>query len=1194
MNNNSKICIGLSLTLTISLTGVNQNAFADNYTPTLDELNKQGVINPATGEKYPESGYTLVETDVKGDNTIVIPEYNKDNNTLTEKLYNLELKKYDYGHTDVADDTYSFNIDIFDRDITYSTDNSRLESNRIINSTDLALIDKDFYGLSGHLDGGAINNSGRIDSITGDFIGNYATSSGNTTYGGAISNRGTIGSITGDFIGNYASDYGDGGAIDNGGEINIITGDFIGNYASSNSSASGGAIYNGGEINIITGDFIGNYVTTFGNFAHGGAIYNYGTIGSITGDFIGNYANGNDQTFGGAIYNDSDSTIETITGDFIGNYASGSSLAYGGAIYNYTGTIDSITGDFIGNYASGDDRASGGAIYNSSYSGSKAIINNITGDFIGNYASGGDEANGGAIYNSGTIGSISGDFIGNYARGDDEANGGAIYNDSTIDFITGNFIGNYASGGDAASGGAIYNWFNSTIDSITGDFIGNYASGGDEAYGGAIYNENKVKSITGDFIGNYATSASGGAYGGAIYNEDTIGSITGDFTGNYAIGEPGGGAISNETDGSIESITGNFVGNYTNGDLNAYGGAIENYGTIGQIDGSFVNNYAKADSANSFALGGAILTTSDLTFVADNKQNVFSGNYTEDSRGKINNAIFVENGIIFPDGPLDYGDITLTFDIKNNGSFVFDDTIDGGMPDFDDMGNITGIDRTNQYNIKIQGDNTGYIAFNNDVINADIVSDNANIILGKDSAFNQSQSLALNNSSLSMVNNSIGSIIIPEFNLSGISSMKVDVDLLNEKMDRIEAGSYNVSPDSKLNVDYLNLLNDANKDLTLINFADSDLANNVDYTGENPVAYSPIYKYDVGYDKTSGIFSFLRGSGSSSSDYNPTVLAPATMSLAGAYSTQMQTFNYAFQHSDNFMNLPYIDRVVLGNKNKYAFNGEIPVSNAGVFSPIFSQFDDASIWVKPYTSFESIPLKNGPKVSNISYGTLVGFDSKLKKLKRGFSRVYTGYLGYNGASQRYSGVDSTLNGGLLGGTVTFYKGNFFNATTLSVGASVAKNSNMYGTDNLTMLMGGVGNKTGYNFEFKEGKLILQPNILLSYTFVNTFDYTNSAGVRMTSDPLHAIQIAPGVKLIGNLKNGWQPYLGVNMVWNIIADSKVMANDVILPEMSIRPYVQYGVGVQKTFKDRFQGFLQAMVQNGGRNGISLTAGFRWAI
>lgn len=47
-------------------------------------------------------------------------------------------------------------------------------------------------------------------------------------------------------------------------------------------------------------------------------------------------------------------------------------------------------------------------------------------------------------------------------------------------------------------------------------------------------------------------------------------------------------------------------------------------------------------------------------------------------------------------------------------------------------------------------------------------------------------------------------------------------------------------------------------------------------------------------------------------------------------------------------------------------------------------------------------------------------------------------------------------------------------------------------------------------------------------------------------------------------------------------------------MSIKPYVQYGVGVQKRFKDRYMAFGQAMIQNGGRNGISLTAGFRWAI
>ena len=143
-------------------------------------------------------------------------------------------------------------------------------------------------------------------------------------------------------------------------------------------------------------------------------------------------------------------------------------------------------------------------------------------------------------------------------------------------------------------------------------------------------------------------------------------------------------------------------------------------------------------------------------------------------------------------------------------------------------------------------------------------------------------------------------------------------------------------------------------------------------------------------------------------------------------------------------------------------------------------------------------------------------------------------------------------------------------------------------------MAGVGNKTGYNFEFKEGKIIIQPSMLLSYTFVNNFDYTTAAGFKIKNDPLHAIQIAPGVKFIANTKNGWQPYIGVNMIWNLLDKSNVSANDVRLPEMSIKPYVQYGVGVQKRFKDRYMAFGQAMIQNGGRNGISLTAGFRWAI
>lgn len=61
--------------------------------------------------------------------------------------------------------------------------------------------------------------------------------------------------------------------------------------------------------------------------------------------------------------------------------------------------------------------------------------------------------------------------------------------------------------------------------------------------------------------------------------------------------------------------------------------------------------------------------------------------------------------------------------------------------------------------------------------------------------------------------------------------------------------------------------------------------------------------------------------------------------------------------------------------------------------------------------------------------------------------------------------------------------------------------------------------------------------------INTINanYTNGAGVKINSDPLHAIQIAPNVRLIMNTKNGWQPYATFGMHWNIMDNTNVTAN-----------------------------------------------------
>ncbi|DAB08371.1 TPA: hypothetical protein CPT78_01600 [Candidatus Gastranaerophilales bacterium HUM_14] len=829
---------------------------------------------------------------------------------------------------------------------------------------------------------------------------------------------------------------------------------------------------------------------------------------------------------------------------------------YGGALYN-AGEITGITADFINNSVTATGSSTygyGGAIYNG------GTIGDITGHFIGNSA--GYYGGGGAIYNgyNSTIGDITGDFIGNSAK----SSGGAIYNRGTIGDITGDFIGNSAANN---SDGAIENF--GTIGNITGNFIGNSAK--DD--GGAIYNYNgTIGDITGDFIGNSVTGS--GYSGGAIYNgyNGTIGNITGDFIGNSATGDAGGAIYNRDT---IGDITGDFIGN----SAKSSGGAIYNRGTIGNITGDFIGNSAVDN-------GGAIYSYSDLSLVADNRTNTFKDNYTESAGVKDDNAIYIDDNA------------TLNFKMKNNGKFYMADNIDGTVRK-DSDGNIT-----DTYSVNIKGDDINNTTFYmlNDIRNANVTFDNTTI---------------------NAVNNQTHVYNFNTLTVNSDTNFVADVDLANAEMDRITANTYGTHQ-GNLNVVGMNLLSDSTKDVTEIYFAQPGLKNNVvngmPKTGEynlpstaQTTFYTPIYKYNAIYDNRDdgGYFMFAKGdkiltpsggggitvtpTGNPSDAYNPAILSSSVASQAGANATMNQTFNYSFQNSDNFMSIPYLERVAIKTSNRYALSPTGDATDVGTFSQLFNaQNETSSTWVKPYASFENIPLKNGPKVSNITYGTLVGFDTPIKSIRHGWDRTWTGYIGYNGASQRFSGVDSTQNGGLVGGTLTLYKGNLFNATTVSTGAIVGDNRTMYGTDNYTMLMAGVGNKTGYNFEFKEGKIIIQPSMLLSYTFVNTFDYTNAAGVRIKNDPLHAIQIVPGVKFIVNTKNGWQPYIGVNMIWNLLDESKVSANDVRLPEMSIKPYVQYGVGVQKRFKDRYMAFGQAMIQNGGRNGISLTAGFRWAI
>ena len=329
------------------------------------------------------------------------------------------------------------------------------------------------------------------------------------------------------------------------------------------------------------------------------------------------------------------------------------------------------------------------------------------------------------------------------------------------------------------------------------------------------------------------------------------------------------------------------------------------------------------------------------------------------------------------------------------------------------------------------------------------------------------------------------------------------------------------------------------------------------------------------------------------------VAAPVAAQLGG-YLTQINSYDQAFMNMDMNMLQPYSERVgdnvnnnAIQNRysNRYASTDE---SYTGYSENNGINYNSKGLWTRPYATFERVNLSGGPKVNNIAYGNFFGGDADIKYMNNGWSRQFSAYIGYNGSTQDYVGQSIDQNGGNIGLTEVWYKNNFFTGLTLNVGANVAQASTDIGRENIPMLMAGLASKSGYNFEFKNGKFIIQPSLLLSYTFVHSFSHENGRGSHIGSSPLNAIQVVPGLKFIFNLPKGWQPYLGVNMRWNIIDKTHFSMQDVTIPDMSIDPYVEYGIGVQRKWGERFTGYGQAMIRNGGRNGVMLSFGFKWAL
>ena len=697
------------------------------------------------------------------------------------------------------------------------------------------------------------------------------------------------------------------------------------------------------------------------------------------------------------------------------------------------------------------------------------------------------------------------------------------------------------NGFSSANGGGVNN--DGTLKVSDSVFYNNTAS----TSGGAIYNTGTTEITDSTFINNKTTSGSGGA----IYNASGTTTISGTsnvFTNNQA--GAFGGAIYNAGDLNVTSAT---FGTTGKGNSAVDGGAIYNTGTASFTNTNFASNLASN-------LGGAIYNNGGtVNIIADGKDVSFSGNTA--GATPVSNDIYLATNST---------NSILNLRASSSNSITFN-------------GGINSDSKSNLININNTG-TTGTINFNNTVSNSTINLYNGTLSLARDEYIN-SNNLGLYGGTLNLTNSMLGTVALNNLALSGTSYLKIDADLASGSADKITANAVTGTVGTDMiQVNAINVLSDTKAQNTAIEIADTRVGNYIQLSSGLTQAEGPLYKYNLTYNPSSGSMNFA-----STQQFTPTVVSSQVSTMVGTYLAQTSTYNEAFSNVDSSMFMPKYDRLLMNLQNKTASADE-----QFVFSPTMLAETSKGLWFKQFTSFENVPLNNGPNVSNVGYGMLVGGDTEMTYLGHGFNGYLTTYAGYNGSHQNYGSIGTYQNGGLVGLTGTAYKGNFFVSLTANAGASNGNASTPTGNDEFTTLIGGTALKTGYNFELFGGKMIIQPAWTMSYTFAKTFDYTTSAGANITSDPLNAIQLSPGIKFIWNLKNGWQPYLGASMVWNVMDTSKFYANDAQLPQMSVAPYVEYGFGVQRKWGDRLTGFGQTMLRGGGRNGVALQFGFRWAI
>lgn len=604
---------------------------------------------------------------------------------------------------------------------------------------------------------------------------------------------------------------------------------------------------------------------------------------------------------------------------------------------------------------------------------------------------------------------------------------------------------------------------------------------------------------------------------------------------------------------------------------------------IGTIQGTVkdIEEYNSTIEGKNVTVKGSLNATNDLLAIG-------RGHAVE--KLAVNGDTTLDNSVVMINSS---GDV-VTNGLKAKDAFVFINAKDIKAKDID-----TSVSDSSKFISYLETANEKFAVDNNMTMKNTILNSKytTNIAVGGAGDFNttvlnipnanaQFGSLKTENTMVSLQNNQANNTIsvTGDYTVAGDNLFYMDFDPATGAYDRVHVGGAITGADGATITVNSNLVNKgdvANGYQIYDVFQGNNGVSGVSFGLQGETAYSTALANYQMESLGSGKYAFRR------TGYTPTALVNPVAVQLGGFLTQVQTYDTAFDNLDMVMMLP----MTAYGPNRYAVEDE----EAMVYSPLFIPELEKGVWFRPFANFENVDMHQvGGKVDSQTYGALVGGDTALKDLGNGYQGMMSAYVGYTGAHQDLDGVSNYQNGGVVGVTGAIYKNGFFSGLTVSANASGNSASTPYGSNDFFMLSAGAASKTGYNWELANGRFIIQPSWLMSYTFANVFDPNDIAGMKVDSSALHAVQLAPGLKFIGNFSNGWQPYLTVDYRFNICDNADYKVGVVDLPDARVKSYIEYGLGMQKRWGDRFTGYGQFLGRGIGRNGVGLNLGMRWMV